>query len=398
MILQQDSSLNERDLRITETLLQDYKRINPSVLIDERQTLYVEQLKSLFIEHFGIPPLFFSGKKTLDIGCGTGETTRALAELGCIVDGVDFNDVAVNKARSLFQSHGLPGSFFHGSVYGLDQIDSLEEQYDIVSSFGVMHHLPQQKAALRTAASRVRTGGLLLLAVGTGLAGLQFLLIKKICRLFQDKMPIQEAAMVLFEEWINRCAYYGHRTPEAVINDNIVNSQHDYLRVSDLIAELNACDMRLMQAFPTFSRPTGDSLMNNTIDKDHEHLMVVNELSWACHVVDDAMELEQTAHRVSGINKFLGEVHESINGNVDESNAMFFDATRFSNTEIKPKSETSTIRRLETFAIELSNLMQMLTKRPDCSEVAQYIQNCEVLFKGTAGLNMNYFSFFKREI
>jgi SAM-dependent methyltransferase len=40
-----------------------------------------------------------SGKKLLDIGCGTGEITLELKNKGFIVTGIDFSGVAVKKAR-----------------------------------------------------------------------------------------------------------------------------------------------------------------------------------------------------------------------------------------------------------------------------------------------------------
>jgi len=43
----------------------------------------------------------------LDIGCGTGQTSRALARQGLPVTGIDLAPHAINAAKQLIQQHGL---------------------------------------------------------------------------------------------------------------------------------------------------------------------------------------------------------------------------------------------------------------------------------------------------
>ena len=50
--MNQNSKLSDRDERVAQKLLEDYKRINPSKLLEERQDIYEAQLRSLYTNHF----------------------------------------------------------------------------------------------------------------------------------------------------------------------------------------------------------------------------------------------------------------------------------------------------------------------------------------------------------
>lgn len=104
------------------------------------------------------------GDHVLDVGCGTGVLTRAVARCaapGGSVIGVDPSEEALARARRTTRLDNC--TFQAGSAEALDLPDT---DYDIVVSSLMIHHLPDQDRARALAEmSRVlRPGGRILIA------------------------------------------------------------------------------------------------------------------------------------------------------------------------------------------------------------------------------------------
>lgn len=104
-----------------------------------------------------------AGKRFLDIGCGSGLHALAAHRLGAAeVVGIDLDPKSVETARALFARFGAPGAFRVGDA--LRPNDDLG-QFDVVYSWGVLHHTGDMASAIRNAARHVRPGGLFALAL-----------------------------------------------------------------------------------------------------------------------------------------------------------------------------------------------------------------------------------------
>lgn len=100
------------------------------------------------------------GKRFLDIGCGSGLHALAALRLGASeVVAVDIDPDSVATTRELLQirAGGQPWSATVGSVFEL-QRDSIGV-FDVVYSWGVLHHTGDMSRALRAAAGLVALGG-----------------------------------------------------------------------------------------------------------------------------------------------------------------------------------------------------------------------------------------------
>jgi SAM-dependent methyltransferase len=122
----------------------------------------MQSLESLF------PKMEFHRSSFLDIGSGSGLFSIAAAKLGCNpVAGIDVDPVSVevseaNAARWLGDSNG--NSYSLVSVLDHEKMNSLG-QFDIVYSWGVLHHTGSMYEAIGNAAQRVTPAGSLMIAI-----------------------------------------------------------------------------------------------------------------------------------------------------------------------------------------------------------------------------------------
>jgi len=89
------------------------------------------------------------GKKVLEIGCGIGTDTINFAACGAQVTAVDLTETSLEVARQRAKVFGLEGRvrFIQANAEKLS--DSLPvESYDLVYSFGVIHHTPSPESVL----------------------------------------------------------------------------------------------------------------------------------------------------------------------------------------------------------------------------------------------------------
>lgn len=130
--------------------------------LDEGRILTAQQS---LIEYLGLSSL--EGKKFLDIGCGSGLFSLAARRLGAEVVSFDYDGQAVECAEELkrrFFTDDSKWTISSGSALEKDFIDSLGE-FDVVYSWGVLHHTGNMKTALENAARPVKQGGLLFIAI-----------------------------------------------------------------------------------------------------------------------------------------------------------------------------------------------------------------------------------------
>jgi 2-polyprenyl-3-methyl-5-hydroxy-6-metoxy-1,4-benzoquinol methylase len=90
----------------------------------------------------------WKGKRVLEIGCGIGTDTINFARAGAQVTAVDLSEASLNVARQRAAVNGLENvSFFRANAEELDRVVA-PEPYDLVYSFGVIHHTPRPERVM----------------------------------------------------------------------------------------------------------------------------------------------------------------------------------------------------------------------------------------------------------
>jgi ubiquinone/menaquinone biosynthesis C-methylase UbiE len=105
----------------------------------------------------------WKGKKVLEVGCGLGTDTINFARAGAIVTAADLSEESLVLARQRAKVFNLEDriTFYQANAEELSETVPIAK-YDLVYSFGVIHHTPQPSRAMEqikrylTPASEVR--------------------------------------------------------------------------------------------------------------------------------------------------------------------------------------------------------------------------------------------------
>lgn len=117
-----------------------------STVRDERDEDYVLE--------GGLTPEFFSGKLVLDAGCGYGRHSRIVQSYGAEVVGIDLSAAVINARRitkEMPKVHIVQTDLFYPPFR--------KDLFDVVYSWGVLHHTPDPRRAFEGLVDFVKPDG-----------------------------------------------------------------------------------------------------------------------------------------------------------------------------------------------------------------------------------------------
>ena len=128
---------------------------------------FVENADRILAEEMlGVDRRWFRGREALDAGCGGGRWTLALLRLGCRVTAVDFSSRALASTRA--QMERLAADAIGEGRLATERADLISpapslagRRFDLVFSFGVLHHTGDTRRSLANVAAMTRDDGLL---------------------------------------------------------------------------------------------------------------------------------------------------------------------------------------------------------------------------------------------
>jgi 2-polyprenyl-6-hydroxyphenyl methylase/3-demethylubiquinone-9 3-methyltransferase len=106
-------------------------------------------------------PEALRGRTMLDVGCGSGLHAAAAGRLGAArIVAIDLDPRAVETTRAVLARHApvVPAEVRQADVFDLDP--KTAGQFDVVYSWGVLHHTGAMGEAIGRAAAMVASGGL----------------------------------------------------------------------------------------------------------------------------------------------------------------------------------------------------------------------------------------------
>lgn len=90
----------------------------------------------------------WKGKTVLEVGCGIGTDTERFARAGAHVTAIDLSPYSVELTARRLKLNDLPGRVLQGNAEALPALLGYEP-FDLVYSFGVIHHTPHPEHVLQ---------------------------------------------------------------------------------------------------------------------------------------------------------------------------------------------------------------------------------------------------------
>ncbi len=121
-------------------------------------------IRDELVRHFGLKAgglRVLDGLKILDIGCGGGLISEPLARLGARVTGIDPGPETISVAQDHAEPQGLAIDY---RVATVEELQREGATYDAVVCLEVVEHVPDVGQFLKSCASLVRPGGMLILS------------------------------------------------------------------------------------------------------------------------------------------------------------------------------------------------------------------------------------------
>lgn len=98
-----------------------------------------------------------AGKRVLDVGCGGGILSEAMAKRGADVTGIDLGEAPLSVARLHGLESGVEVNYRHASVETLAEEQAGE--FDVVTCLEMLEHVPDPGSVIQACAKLVKPGG-----------------------------------------------------------------------------------------------------------------------------------------------------------------------------------------------------------------------------------------------
>jgi 2-polyprenyl-6-hydroxyphenyl methylase / 3-demethylubiquinone-9 3-methyltransferase len=103
-----------------------------------------------------------SGKKVLDIGCGGGLLSEAMAKCQAQVTGIDLSEALIETARKHAEHNDL--AIDYQVISSTNLLATQSDSYDVITCMELLEHVPDPCQIVQECAQLVKPGGMLFFA------------------------------------------------------------------------------------------------------------------------------------------------------------------------------------------------------------------------------------------
>jgi len=104
----------------------------------------------------------YKNKKVLEVGCGIGTAAHSFIENGAIYTGIDLSDKSVEIAKKRLEVFNLTGNIYQMNIEDMittPQNKETNDDFDLIYSFGVLHHTPDIQKSIQNIYKMLKPGG-----------------------------------------------------------------------------------------------------------------------------------------------------------------------------------------------------------------------------------------------
>jgi 2-polyprenyl-3-methyl-5-hydroxy-6-metoxy-1,4-benzoquinol methylase len=182
---------------------------------------------------------WFEGKKVLDAGCGNGRWSYGLAKLGANLTCVDINPIAIEETKKALKELDKNVNFV---ISPLEELNLPEESFDMVFSWGVLHHCVSFRKSLKNLTKILKNGGILYLY----LYGRDSLSVEEDLKLFKKRLEYNNTKEPEKRYQILLDRVHGDKDKLHAAHDllaPVINRRFTFEQVKDILIELGYCDI-----------------------------------------------------------------------------------------------------------------------------------------------------------